>query len=199
MEGSVKFKHYLVVTLLFFVALSARAEVNHSSYYLEEGETRIISIEPGSDILISDESVVDVHVLDNSRAILRGVGVGKADIWLKSEEVLNELKVIVTASLKLSLEGRLEAISEAEKKLNKTEKSGLTVLSGKVSKRNYEELEKISENHEEILNLTESFQEEPPMLTLRVNILETKRQYLEDLGIRWQGTTSGPTFSSSLS
>ncbi|MCP1339711.1 pilus assembly protein N-terminal domain-containing protein [Idiomarina sp. M1R2S28] len=199
MEGSVKFKYYLVVTLLFFVALSVRAEVNHSSYYLEEGETRIISIEPGSDILISDESVVDVHVLDNSRAILRGVGVGKADIWLKSEEVLKELKVMVTASLELSLEGRLEAISEAEQALNKTEKSGLTVLSGKVSKRNYDELEKISENHEEILNLTESFQEEPPMLTLRVNILETKHQYLEDLGIRWQGTTSGPTFSSSLS
>ncbi len=37
------------------------------------------------------------------------------------------------------------------------------------------------------------------MLTLRVNILETKRQYLEDIGIRWQGTTSGPTFSSALS
>ncbi|MFP3457946.1 hypothetical protein R0J89_17025, partial [Psychrobacter sp. SIMBA_152] len=90
----------------------------------------------------------------------------------------------VTASLELSLEGRLEAISEAEQTLRKTERSGLTVLSGKVSKRHYDELEKISENHEEILNLTESFQEEPPMLTLRVNILETKRQYLEDLGIR---------------
>lgn len=199
MEGSIKFKHHLVAILCFFVTLSVRAEVNHSSYHLKIGETQIISLEPGSDILISDESVVDIHVLNNSRAILRGLGVGKADIWLKSEKVLKELNVIVTGSLDFSLEGRLEAISEAEKTINKTEKFGLTVLSGKVSKRHYSELERLAEKHDEILNFTEPFEEEPPMLTLRVNILETKRQYLEDLGIRWQGTTSGPAFSSSLS
>lgn len=199
MDGRIKLTRYLFVTLFIFVALSVRAGVDNASYRLHKGQTQIINIEPGTDILISDESVVDVHLLSNNEAILRGVEVGEADIWLKSEDALEELNVSVTASLALSLEGRIEAISEVEETLTKTEKAGITVLSGKVSKKYYGELEEISQNHEGVLNLTESFQEEAPMLTLKVNILETKRQYLEDLGIRWQGATSGPTFSSSLS
>jgi len=199
MEGSIKVKQFLFSTFLMFVIFNVKAGVDRESYVLEKGQTQIISVVPGTDILISDESIIDIHLLTNSRAILRGLEVGRSDVWLKSETGIKELEFDVTASLGASLEGRIEAISELEKNLKRTENSGLTVLSGKISKRYYDELEKISQNHGEVLNLTEPFQQEAPMLTLRVNILETKRQYLKDLGIRWQGATTGPKFSSSLS
>ncbi|WP_278420687.1 type II and III secretion system protein, partial [Idiomarina abyssalis] len=109
------------------------------------------------------------------------------------------LDISVSDTLSLSTSARINAIVEEENDLRKVDKQGVTVLSGQVSKRHYDELNRLSQSNERVLNLTEPFSKQAPMLTLRVNILETKRQYLEDIGIRWQGTTSGPTFSSALS
>ncbi|MCK7458277.1 type II and III secretion system protein family protein [Idiomarina aminovorans] len=199
MEGSVKLKCCIVLTLLNLIVLPALASVDNSGYSLQEGETKVINMEPGTDILISDETVVDIHVLSNTQAVVRALNEGEAGIWLKHGEVLRELSVTVTGKLEQSLQARVNAIVEAESGLQKTEKPGITILSGEVSERYYNELVKLSQSHEGVLNLTEPFVEEAPMLTLKVSIFETKRQYLEDIGIRWQGTTSGPTFSSALS
>lgn len=199
MDGYVKFKYRLASVCLFLVIFNATGEVNKAFYSLKKGETQSIRIKSGTKILISDEAVVDAHLLSNSQAIIRAKKVGIADVWLYSEENFEELKISVTENFSPTTKSRIEAIANAEPELRTTHRPGLTVLSGKVSKKHFNELEKISKSQKRIMNLTEPFQKEAPMLTLRVNILETKRQYLEDLGIRWQGTTSGPTFSSSLS
>jgi len=189
----------MVLVLLNLVTFSAIAGDEQSNYFLEEGETKVIEMEPGTDILISDETIVDIHLISNTQSVLRALNEGEVDIWLKQGDVLRELSVTVTDTLEQSLQARIDAIVEEESGLKKTNKPGVTVLTGEISKRHYDELVKLSQSHEGILNLTEPYVEEAPMLTLRVNIFETKRQYLEDIGIRWQGTTRGPTFSSALS
>jgi pilus assembly protein CpaC len=194
MEGPIK----LVCSALLFL-FSCITGASDFSYSLKKGETQIVSIDPGTDIVVSDESIVDVHILSNSQVVLRALGEGETDIWLNHRDELRKLDISVSDTLSLSTSARIDAIVETEKNLKKVDKQGVTVLSGQVSKRHYDELSKLSQSNERLLNLTEPFSKQAPMLTLRVNILETKRQYLEDIGVRWQGTTSGPTFSSALS
>ncbi|MGM0905772.1 MAG: type II and III secretion system protein family protein [Pseudomonadota bacterium] len=196
MEGPIK---SVCSALLFLFACIAGANASDSSYALKKGETQIVSIDPGTNIVISDESIVDVHVLSNSQVVLRALGEGETDIWLNHRDELRKLNISVSDTFSLSTSARINAIVEAESDLRKVDKPEVTVLSGQVSKRHYDELSKLSQSNERLLNLTEPFSKQAPMLTLRVNILETKRQYLEDIGVRWQGTTSGPTFSSTLS
>ncbi|MGM0429253.1 MAG: type II and III secretion system protein family protein [Pseudomonadota bacterium] len=196
MEGSIK---SVYSALLFLFACIAGANANDLSYSLQKGETQIVSIDPGTDIVISDESIVDAHVLSNSQVLLRALGEGETDIWLNHRDELRKLDISVSDTLSPSTIARINTIVEAENDLRKVDKPELIVLSGQVSKRHYDELSKLSQSNERLLNLTEPFSKQAPMLTLRVNILETKRQYLEDIGVRWQGTTSGPTFSSALS
>lgn len=196
MEGPIKL---VCSALLFLFSCIAGANANDLSYSLKKGETQIVSIDPGTDIVISDESIVDAHVLSNSQVLLRALGEGETDIWLNHRDELRKLDISVSDTLSPSTIARINTIVEAENDLRKVDKPELTVLSGQVSKRHYDELSKLSQSNERLLNLTEPFSKQPPMLTLRVNILETKRQYLEDIGVRWQGTTSGPTFSSALS
>lgn len=196
MEGPIKL---VCSALLFLFSCIAGANANDLSYSLKKGETQIVSIDPGTDIVISDESIVDAHVLSNSQVLLRALGEGETDIWLNHRDELRKLDISVSDTLSPSTIARINTIVEAENDLRKVDKPELTVLSGQVSKRHYDELSKLSQSNERLLNLTEPFSKQAPMLTLRVNILETKRQYLEDIGVRWQGTTSGPTFSSALS
>lgn len=196
MEGPIKL---MCSALLCLFIYSAGAYASDLSYVLKKGETQIVSIDPGTDIVVSDESIVDVHVLSNSQVVLRALGEGETDIWLSHRDEVRKLDISVSDTLSLSTSARINAIVEEENDLRKVDKQGVTVLSGQVSKRHYDELNRLSQSNERVLNLTEPFSKQAPMLTLRVNILETKRQYLEDIGIRWQGTTSGPTFSSALS
>ncbi|MAB22652.1 MULTISPECIES: type II and III secretion system protein family protein [Idiomarina] len=196
MEGPIKLMCSALLCLFIYIAGAYASDL---SYVLKKGETQIVSIDPGTDIVVSDESIVDVHVLSNSQVVLRALGEGETDIWLSHRDKVRKLDISVSDTLSLSTSARINAIVEEENDLRKVDKQGVTVLSGQVSKRHYDELSKLSQSNERVLNLTEPFSKQAPMLTLRVNILETKRQYLEDIGIRWQGTTSGPTFSSALS
>ncbi|MDV6315440.1 type II and III secretion system protein family protein [Idiomarina sp. HP20-50] len=199
MEGSVKLKYCLLVVVLFSMAFNAVAEIKKAFYSLEKGETVSIRVKSGTDIVVSNEAVVDIHLLNDNQAILRAKKVGESDVWLKVGEKLRKINVRVIEDLAPSIKSRIKTLLEAEPDLKEVNRPGLTVLSGRISQRHFDELEMIAKSHKRIMNLTEPFQQQAPMLTLRVNILETKRQYLEDLGIRWQGATSGPTFSSSLS
>lgn len=186
--------------LLFYILLTCSVLAStQERYVISMGGSTVIAVKAGTDVLVSDNAVARAKLLSNEELVIKAVGMGETDLWLKSGDARRKIQVSVVAANKVGLSERIRAIEAIEDGLKHEERNGVIVLSGGVSERSYEAIEALVQNNPTLLNLTVLEASEAPMLTLRVNILETKRQALEDIGVRWQGVSDGPSFGSAIS
>ena len=198
MDDILRYTRPIIFLLLVLSAFNVLAS-DIDNHVIELGGSTSINISPGTNVLVSDENIIKAKLLSNEKIILKAVSVGSTDVWLKHGAKSKKVLVTVVPSNKGVLKERVKALSAVEDGLHLEERNGLMVLSGSVSSKAYNLIKALAQGESNIMNLTSMQESEEPMLTLRVNILETKRQALEDIGIRWQGASEGPSISSAVS
>ena len=198
MDDILRYTRPIIFLLLVLSAFNVLAS-DIDNHVIELGGSTSINISPGTNVLVSDENIIKAKLLSNEQIILKAVSVGSTDVWLKHGDKSKKILVTVAPSNKGVLKERIKALSAVEDGLHLEERNGLMVLSGSVSSKAYDLIKALAQGDSNIMNLTSMQESEEPMLTLGVNILETKRQALEDIGIRWQGASEGPSISSAVS
>lgn len=168
-----------------------------AKYRLEEGALTTVElsqVDKVQDIVVGDAAVVDAQWI-NQRLVLRGLSAGATDILLLfDKQPTQSFEVAVTPRTNNALALQLQELQAQDERLEVTVSPPFSLVSGEVSARTDEQLQRLAANNPELLLMQQVALTEAPMITLSVELVEVKRQWLERLGVDWDRSISGPQY-----
>lgn len=165
---------------------------------LQLGDVHVIDARDLADVVVGNESMVSVQTINDDTLVIKALRVGETELLLKHklQRELTRVRINISPLHQSSEQIQLAWIAEHMPELSISQHEHIVLISGALSARNYQHLQQQAEQHPHWL-LQIDVEPEPPgrMIELEVKILEVKRQYAQQLGIRWPGSISGPQLS----
>lgn len=165
---------------------------------LDPGQTELIEVGVMTDIIIGNPELIDVQVVDQEFLAVAALAPGQTEVRLitadKRQQTIN-ITIRKPVNHKRAL--TLAYIAELYPQLQQTEQNQFTVLKGRLTHSEKQQVESIVGDYADILlQFTPTIIPPSPMIELSVRIFEVKRSYTQHIGVRWPQQIAGPLLSS---
>lgn len=189
-----RFINFVVALVMALVPLSvaASSEVN-----LKVGETQLISLKGVSDVVVGNESIINVELLQPDDLVIKAISVGHTELLVRYQNgENNKLKVAVSALEDAKQQIHLNWLKRKYSQLQFAEQAGSIVVSGELNQADLKQFNQdIKDFPKWLIQVDQAPIAIDQMIELQVTILEVKRQIAKHLGVNWQNSIPGPTLS----
>jgi pilus assembly protein CpaC len=171
---------------------------------LKVGQVHILEFPNLMRIAIGNGKVMTATVVDEKQilVIAEANGSSSLHIWQKGGQQ-TRIEVTIAEDDQSKLVGQLQFLFKEFKGITISPVGERIVIEGQYPDQNAAgKMEKIIEAYPQILNLVQTTPaeivfEKPQMVTLDVKVLEIRKRALDNLGVSWATSASGPTFTTS--
>lgn len=165
---------------------------------LNVGDTHIVELSQVSDIVIGDETMIVAELLANTTLIIKAIQPGQTELLVKYQDrqQLERMTVLVDSPARNEEQIQLNWLRTNMPELTIQVHDDLVLIHGQLSESKHDLLKLQAQRHPHWLLQIEALPKpRGRMIELEVRILEVKRQYAQQLGVRWPGSYSGPQVS----
>lgn len=165
---------------------------------LQLGDVHVIDARDLDDVVVGNESMISVQSINSDTLVIKALRIGETELLLKQKQQreLTRVRISIAPLHQTSEDIQLAWLAEHMPMLSISKYENFVLIAGALSAVNYQHLQQQAERHPHWL-LQIDIEPEPQgrMIELEVKILEVKRQYARQLGVRWPGSYSGPQLS----
>jgi len=193
------FKYVMFLYMMSIAPLRANTD-RITAISLKVGETHISEIAQVSDIVVGDEGTVVVELFDESTLIIKAIRPGHTELLVKyvNQPKLERMSVHVESPIRDDEQLQLKWLRQNMPELTIQDNDELVLIHGQLSEGRHDLLKQQAQrNPHWLLQIEPLPTPRMRMIELEVTILEVKRQYAKQLGIRWPGSYMGPQVSDS--
>ncbi|CUA88394.1 type II and III secretion system protein family protein [Pseudidiomarina woesei] len=193
----------LLATIFLLAAyshVSVASSVREQAIQLKLGEVHVIDVGDVSDVIVGNEELLSVQLVDQELLVIKALKNGHTELLLRYQDKnkLHRISISIASLAPTNEQVQLAWLSEHMPELSISEHENFVLISGSLSKSKYELLKQQSALHKHwLLQVSVEPEKQGRMIELEVKILEVKRQYARQLGIRWPGSYTGPQISES--
>ncbi|RUO46043.1 hypothetical protein CWE24_12160 [Pseudidiomarina donghaiensis] len=193
-----------LLVIIFVIGTCSHASVasamREQTIQLDVGEVHVVNVDDVSDVIVGNEELLSAQLLDQELLILKALTSGHTELLLRYQDAnkLTRIGVSITPSVRANEKVQLEWLAENMPELSINEHENFVLISGSLIESKYELLkQQAALNKHWLLQVSVEPEKQGRMIELEVKILEVKRQYARQLGIRWPGSYAGPQLSES--
>lgn len=193
----------LLATIFLMAAyshISVASSEHEPAIQLNLGEVHVIDVGDVSDVIVGNDQLLSVQLVDQELLVIKALKNGHTELLLRYQDKnkLHRISISIAPLAPTNEQVQLAWLSEHMPELSISEHENLVLISGSLSKSKYELLKQQSALHKHwLLQVSVEPEKQGRMIELEVKILEVKRQYARQLGIRWPGSYTGPQISES--
>lgn len=196
-----------VISIFFVTALQSIntvAEARASSaaarqvYDIEIGQTLVIHVDDGSDVVVGSEQLLQAQLIQNNQLVISGLAPGHSEILLLPLNGEPEtIKVRIQLPANPRLQADLDQLQAKFPELMIQHEGDVILLRGELDEAAQMDFAHLEHDYPEVMNRIHWRRaEQVPMIELAVQIAEVKRQYTRQLGVRWPQQIMGPLITS---
>ncbi|WP_417658010.1 type II and III secretion system protein family protein [Pseudidiomarina aestuarii] len=178
--------------------IPSNPEAQAKNYEIEIGQTFLIHVEEGSDVVVGSEQLLQAQLIQNNQLVISGLAPGHSEILLLAPNRSPQtIRVHIQAPINRRLHADLEQLQANFPELIVEHDGDVILLRGDLDSAAQEHFDHLEQDYPEVMNRIRWRQaQQVPMIELAVQIAEVKRQYTRQLGVRWPQQVSGPLVSS---
>lgn len=180
------------LALFIFALLLAVPTMATEERRLTVGDSQLLRLDANTQIMVGDDEVLAVRLVNPKQLMVKALSAGYTDLWLLGTDKRRlRFTVIEPPSDKLQLQ--LSNLQQTDSALQVVPNGSFVLTQGEVSVATKQRLSELAVQFPQLLEQTRTQAVDAPMLRLSVKIIEIKKQFIQELGIRWQSSTSGPS------
>ncbi|OZB05654.1 MAG: hypothetical protein B7X54_04770 [Idiomarina sp. 34-48-12] len=193
-----RYINFIFVILLVTLTEPLYADIA-KNINLKVGDTKLISLEGVTDIVVGNEDILKVELLEPNDLVLKGLKSGFTELLIRYHSGTNEKVSIAIAALKDQKEQlQIKWLRQKYSELDFEDNAGAMVVTGQLNKIELADFNQAVKAFPHwLVQVDELPAAVDQMIELQVTILEVKRQSAQHLGIKWPNAISGPTLSDS--
>lgn len=162
------------------------------------GELRVINVKEVSDVVVGNEELVAVQLINQESLVIKALKAGQTELLIRPQRQaeLTRLNIIIDQTARQSEQVQLNWLAEHMPELSIDVHENFVLIAGSLSESKHNLLKQQAALHKHwLLQVSTKPEQQGRMIELEVKILEVKRQYARQLGIRWPGSYTGPQVS----
>ncbi|QSX40162.1 type II and III secretion system protein family protein [Shewanella cyperi] len=192
------FRFLMVTFALFIGVINVAGAHNNKELKLYVGAVELYKAKDVERVVVGNPSVLNAKVVDEKNVLLIGQGEGQSDIQLwQKDGLLIKLSVVVTRDISQTKLATVKRMLSEFPSLEVSESDGIIVVHGEAEIAHKEVLEKVFEKADNVMSLVKYVKYSDylsPMVKMEVKIVEFNKTTLNNIGIRWDASMSGPSF-----
>ncbi|RUO65614.1 pilus assembly protein CpaC [Pseudidiomarina planktonica] len=156
----------------------------------------LIDVSGAEEIVVGAGDAINTELINDKHLVVRGVSVGVASIvLLGTDGTQTTLNFDVRAHVPERLLLELQAIRLGETDLTIESLDQFVMVTGEVGVEGLKRLKELEDKYPQLLVHALPVEPSHPMIEISVKILELKKQWAEQLGLRWDSAVAGPSVS----
>lgn len=190
--------------LTLYALMAALASVSFANTQLDQsiqmtvGELRVLSVKDVSDVVVGNEELVAVQLINQESLVIKALKTGQTELLIRPQQhaELTRLNIVIEQTARLNEQVQLNWLAQHMPELSIDVHENFVLIAGSLSESKHNLLKQQAALHKHwLLQVNTKPEPQGRMIELEVKILEVKRQYARQLGIRWPGSYTGPQVS----
>jgi pilus assembly protein CpaC len=147
---------------------------------------------------VGNEELVAVQLINQESLVIKALKAGQTELLIRPQRQaeLTRLNIIIDQTARQSEQVQLNWLAEHMPELSIDVHENFVLIAGSLSESKHNLLKQQAALHKHwLLQVSTKPEQQGRMIELEVKILEVKRQYARQLGIRWPGSYTGPQVS----
>lgn len=189
---------FMLLTVCFVGYLAPANALSKENIQLRPGDIHVIETENVSDVVVGNETLIAVQVINNDMLVVKALGAGATELLIRyrGKTQLARFNIDIKEPVNNTEEIQLKWLAENMPELTINHHDNFVLIAGALADDKYQLLQAQAElNPHWLLQIETKPKPQGRMIELEVKILEVKRQYAQQLGVRWPGSYTGPQVS----